>query len=550
MFSSPCEVSAMTSVFSPASLPCVSGDPLVQVSPPGTLWSRGNSAEAAPGALTALNYSFYGHLSEIHVRRALAGLGVIPRSAAVFHPDAGDRFTAIFHGRLAMNVDVFRVLFSGLPGVTGDQVERDILGSARAGVVDHGYGGRLGAVLLKAPPSLAFNNRRALRFRTEVGQWWSERVAGDQVHGDPRGVLIEAVERWRTAMWFQGRNRLLYQGASSRLADLAAQAGAPGLGGVLLAGAGNLEETDVADALWSLAHGTGSMPDFIRRYGFHGPNIGDIASRSWREDPGPIERLLGTVAKADDPRLRREMVQGQRTAAVKTLLSELSPTRRSTARALLRIAPPMAQALQNTKTSFLLIMDVARAAARALGRQHVAGGRMTAEEDPFFLFVEEAVNPPGHDLRELVAARRAQHELHRGVTIPEVWTGQPVATPIEPSRSQSPQLVTGLGASSGVVEGVVRVIDDPADDVHIDLGDILVCPITDPSWVSVMTVAGALVIDIGGMASHGAVIARELGVPCVIGTHTGTRDLHDGDTVRVDGANGTVEVLKRNGAAS
>jgi pyruvate,water dikinase len=535
---------------SPATLPCVDGDPLVQVSPPGTLWSRGNSAEAAPGALTALNYTFYGHLSEIHVRRALAGLGVIPRSVAVFYPDAGDRFTGIFHGRLAMNVDVFRILFSGLPGVTGDQVERDILGSAREGVVDHGYDRRLPAVLLKAPPSLAYNNRRALRFRTEVGRWWSHRVGGDQIHGDPRSLLMEAVGRWQTAMWFQGRNRLLYQGASSRLAELAARAGEPDLGGVLLAGAGNLEETDVADALWSLAHGAVTMTQFIRRYGFHGPNIGDIASRSWREDQRPIERLLATVAKADDPRLRRETVQNQRTAAIKTLLGELPATQRCAARALLRIAPPMAQALQNTKTSFLLIMDVARAAARALGRQYLAQGRMTAEEDPFFLFVEEAVNPPMHDMRELVTARRAQHERHLGVAIPEVWTGQPEATPIQARKSRSPRSVTGLGASSGVVEGVVRVIENPADDVDIDLGDILVCPITDPSWVSLMTVAGALVIDIGGMASHGAVIARELGVPCVIGTHTGTQDLHDGDRVRVDGASGTVEVLKRNGAAS
>jgi pyruvate,water dikinase len=99
-----------------------------------------------------------------------------------------------------------------------------------------------------------------------------------------------------------------------------------------------------------------------------------------------------------------------------------------------------------------------------------------------------------------------------------------------------------------VVEGRVRVIRDPGRDTDIDVGDILVCESTDPSWVSLMTVAKALVIDIGGMASHGAVIARELGLPCVIGTHTGTRDLRDGDQVRVDGATGVVDVLERGGA--
>lgn len=532
----------------PASLASVDGDPLIQSSPPGVLWTRGNSAEAAPGVLTAMNYSFYGQLSEVNVRRALYGLGVIPRSATGFFPDAGDRFTGIFHGRLAMNVDVFRILFSGLPGVTGDQVERDILGSAREGITDRGYPGRVPAVLLKAPVSLAFNNSRALRFRRGVGDWWSARVGPDGPRADPRVLLDEAVERWRTAMWFQGRNRLIYQGASSRLTELAGRAGDPTLAGVLLAGAGDLEEAEVADDLWAVARGSLGIEEFVRCYGFHGPNIGHIASRSWREDRRPIERLLATVAVAEDPALRRRRVQRDRTAAIRTLLANLPAGQRCTARALLRVAPTTARALQNTKTSFLLIMDAARAAARAMGQQFVDAGRMSAPDDPFFLFVEEVLAPPAHDLRELVALRRSQHRSHLGVTIPETWTGQPPASPIVAESPRDVRSVHGLGASSGVVEGRVRVIADPADDVEIDLGDILVCPVTDPSWVSVMTVAGALVIDIGGMASHGAVIARELGVPCVIGTHSGTRDLRDGDTVRVDGSSGVVEVLHRAGS--
>ncbi|MFY1621075.1 PEP-utilizing enzyme, partial [Micromonospora sp. WMMD736] len=94
-------------------------------------------------------------------------------------------------------------------------------------------------------------------------------------------------------------------------------------------------------------------------------------------------------------------------------------------------------------------------------------------------------------------------------------------------------------------EGRVRIVHDPADDIDIDPGEILVCPTTDPSWVSLMTIASALVIDIGAAVSHGAIIARELGLPCVIGTRSGTTDLREGDHVRVDGSAGTVEVLER-----
>jgi pyruvate,water dikinase len=90
--------------------------------------------------------------------------------------------------------------------------------------------------------------------------------------------------------------------------------------------------------------------------------------------------------------------------------------------------------------------------------------------------------------------------------------------------------------------GTVQVVDDPAAQVP-NAGTVLVCHTTDPSWAAYLVVASAVVIDVGSTLSHGAIIARELGVPCVINTGTGTRDLHDGETVRVDGSEGTVEVL-------
>jgi pyruvate,water dikinase len=93
-----------------------------------------------------------------------------------------------------------------------------------------------------------------------------------------------------------------------------------------------------------------------------------------------------------------------------------------------------------------------------------------------------------------------------------------------------------------VVEGRIRVILDPAD-TEMDSGDVLVARTTDPSWASVMFLASALVVDIGGPLSHAAVVAREMGVPCVMGTGDGTVRLRTGDRVRVDGAKGTVDVL-------
>jgi pyruvate,water dikinase len=95
-----------------------------------------------------------------------------------------------------------------------------------------------------------------------------------------------------------------------------------------------------------------------------------------------------------------------------------------------------------------------------------------------------------------------------------------------------------------VAEGTVRVLDSTTF-ADVRPGDVLVCETTDPSWASVLFLSGALVVDVGGLLSHAAVVARELGVPCVVGTGDGTTALRTGDRVRVDGTTGSVEILSR-----
>ncbi len=105
-------------------------------------------------------------------------------------------------------------------------------------------------------------------------------------------------------------------------------------------------------------------------------------------------------------------------------------------------------------------------------------------------------------------------------------------------------MVEGIGVSGGVIEGVARVVTDP-DFAEVADDEVLVTPTTDPSWSSIMFVSSALVVDIGGALSHAAVVARELGIPCVVNTRSGTKAIRTGDRVRVDGTAGKVEVLDR-----
>ncbi|WP_158888115.1 phosphoenolpyruvate synthase [Amycolatopsis anabasis] len=106
-------------------------------------------------------------------------------------------------------------------------------------------------------------------------------------------------------------------------------------------------------------------------------------------------------------------------------------------------------------------------------------------------------------------------------------------------------LASGLSAAPGVATGVVRVLRSPAESDRLGEGEILVAEMTNPDWVPAIRRAAALVTDQGGMTCHAAIVARELGVPCVVGTRSATRDLHDGQLVTVDGAAGTVRAGTR-----
>jgi pyruvate,water dikinase len=106
----------------------------------------------------------------------------------------------------------------------------------------------------------------------------------------------------------------------------------------------------------------------------------------------------------------------------------------------------------------------------------------------------------------------------------------------------TPGALTGTAASPGVFEGRVRVLFDPRE-ARLAPGEVLVAPGTDPAWTPLFLSAGALVMGIGGIMSHGSVVAREYGIPAVVGVAGATQRLRTGQRVRVDGENGLVVPL-------
>lgn len=121
---------------------------------------------------------------------------------------------------------------------------------------------------------------------------------------------------------------------------------------------------------------------------------------------------------------------------------------------------------------------------------------------------------------------------------PITTLGSSVRLPGQPDPGQP--LLRGLAASAGVASGAVRLLRSPAEGHRLQRGEILVAPMTNPDWVPTIRRAGAVITDSGGSTCHAAIVSRELGVPCVVGTRTATADLHDGQSVTVDGGEGAV----------
>ena len=321
----------------------------------------------------------------------------------------------------------------------------------------------------------------------------------------------------------------------------------------IVAGQGSHAETEIILDLWRMGRGTLDLDAFLLRHGYHGPAAGEVSATVWREDPKPVRRLAeqyGARNASDDPALAAAERVRLREQAEQELLAALPRSQRPGARLVLKLAIARIPLRGVAKAAYLQALDVARGSARRLGHHLAADGRLEDPEDVFLFTVDELTRgqlPAG--AKEIAADRKAQRTEFQRYDIAAHWEGDPAPFELTPAGTASEAAsldgtVTGIGASGGVVEGVVRIVHDPTfSDIEPD--EVLVCTTTDPSWAAALFLSAALVVDIGGLLSHAAVVAREIGVPCVIGTGNGTKVLQTGDLVRVDGNTGSVHILKR-----
>jgi pyruvate,water dikinase len=337
----------------------------------------------------------------------------------------------------------------------------------------------------------------------------------------------------------------LFDSVQSLAARYAHGDAAEGCGLALATGYGGLDEAALIDDLLRVSRDELPMAAFLARFGYHGPAEGDVASRSWREDPAPLHRWIASTRERDArpaPSIERAARTAARIAAERALLGALPGYRRWPVAVAFRLTRHFVVLGELGKASFLRAFDGLRYAARARGRELVAAGVLGDAEEVFLLTADEAFSDTVTPqlAAELCAARKRTLEEYRGLRLPQSWVGPAPRQPAAVGTTSTEAItIRGIAASPGQARGRARVVLDPAD-VELDQGDVLVCESTDPAWSPHIYQAAAMVIDIGSSMSHGAIIARELGVPCVTGTRTGTAQIRTGDLLTVDGTRGTV----------
>jgi pyruvate,water dikinase len=530
-------------------------DPVRGSSEPDRFWTTTNVAEATPDLLSPLCWDIWGDRLEGGWRRSMYDFGLLARCETTVNADPNTRSTAAIYGRQVVNVGVIRQVMGRMPGVEPDDVERDLLGSVRPGIPsERGAGMRLPIIAAKLPRVIFRTGALVRQLNERNRTWWRTEVApGNST--DPLRRLQVSADMFGEAFPLHSRVRFLVPAAERLVTVLMRQSGFDDLA-ALSGGFGNVAETALADDLWRVSRGELSIDDFLGEYGFHGPNEGNVFTRSWREQPERVAALVDSFRSREDLTRPRDLECAAIQARQDTLATVLAGTPRllqPVLKASLGWLGSLTRSLELTKASYLRSFDGARAAARALGRDLVAQGVMRDVDDAFFLTIEEHRRVARGEfadqqrfVQELVDYRRGERARYARFQMPITFTGMPdLDSPSEAGRLEDTAELAGAAGGCGTVEGRARVVLDPNEDVDLDPGDILVCRYTDPSWAPLFVCAAALVIDIGTAVSHGAVVAREMGIPYVIGTSTGTTVIRDGDRIRVEGAARRVLILTR-----
>ncbi|WP_327144517.1 PEP-utilizing enzyme [Nocardia sp. NBC_01327] len=498
-----------------------------------------NTSEALPGPLTPLTIDL--QAGAIRLGNEAMGHMIAIEGIALEHWVS--RVTGVMGHHMYINASIGVFSAENMPGWDEESVRRDVYG-AIGDVELHPKGrpsmstgfaarlgtfkalGRVGATALSYRKTAELINAashaetltrdqiseltdeqlhaRALLWRDRLNQAWQAASIGVMMTGAATAahkgevkINLERLESAKTML------------AVERLAALCRKDS--GLQAIAKSG-------DVAAAREKSPEFAKALAEELNRIGHRGPGECELINATFGDRPELLVTAAGRAAEMPAP--HREPVA--------------EPTSRTA-----KMAVGATVYRERARDAVVRVTNGLRMATQERAARLVKVGKLTEIEDSAFLTLDEILWAPA-DLQERVARRRAERTRYQGVRMPDVINGEWEPEEISGALPVG-GVLTGLGVSPGVVEGTVKRVLSIDDD--IEPGDILVAAVTDTGHTAMFGYAGAVVTDIGGAASHAAIVAREFGVPCVVDTKTASTGLADGQRVRVDGAAGTITLL-------
>jgi rifampicin phosphotransferase len=298
--------------------------------------------------------------------------------------------------------------------------------------------------------------------------------------------------------------------------------------------------------LYRIAEGGSTLQEFLEQFGHRCTGEMELSQPRWRENPGYLEQVISRCrnGKAHNPIQVHHDNQEKRHAAETSLPRVLAEFGGSVFREQIEQELADARLLlpyrESGKHYLMMGYELIRLGIEELSRRWDLGKGI------YFLQLDELAAFPRHKDRLLaaIAQRRTRWQALQRLDMPDVIDSREMDSLGLPRKIEATSHLQGSAIAAGVATGTVRIVLDPQDAG--DLGDdyILVCPSTDPGWTPLFLNARGLIVERGGVLSHGAIVARDFGIPAVVCPQA-TRQLHDGDRIRIDGNAGRVDVLDR-----
>ncbi|MBA3891252.1 MAG: phosphoenolpyruvate synthase, partial [Gemmatimonadaceae bacterium] len=563
------------------------------------IWDNSNIVESYSGVTTPLTFSFARGVYEQVYRQFCEVLGVGDRTIDA-HADVFATMLGLIRGRVYYNLlNWYRVL-ALLPGYAVNREFMERMMGVRERLVDPppppgaGARSRDAVRLLRSATRLWREHRRLGDENREFFARVNRSLAPiDGVDLDPwpaddlvalyRRLDRELLLHWRAPL-VNDFFAMIWFGVLSRLVEQWLPDAEPTLVNDLLVGEGGIISTEPARRIMGLA--ALAAADQALRHGFESEPDDDALLRNIRTDPRHQafaraldeylavfgDRCIGelkleTVTPNEDPafviRMTRAYVMQQQTDAARGTGSEASVRGAAEEYARTRLGAPRRSAFfmvarhardrvrdrENLRFERTRVFGAVRRIFRGLGHRLHEAGRLAEPRDVYYLTVEEifaAMNGTGitHDLTGVARARREQFARYDAEPAPperfETW-GMPDVPPRSATSTTTSVEgdLAGLGCCPGVVRGPVRVVRDPsaAGNLH---GHILVAERTDPGWTLLFPTASGLLVQRGSLLSHSAIVAREIGLPCVVAIPNLMDSLVSGEWVEMDGATGVV----------